>query len=156
MSVLLIQPTFNELEFRQQLLADKKTMTYNHAYGGTISFTCERWENWYRRWIASNSNDYFYRYLYDDGIHEFVGEVAYHKDKVTNRYICNVLVMDKYRHQGYGKKGLLALLDVAKKNGIDVLYDEIAFDNSSIQLFLNVGFDIESENEEFVTVYKRL
>ena len=34
----LHKPTREELRFRQELLSDPSTMSYNHAYGGTIVF----------------------------------------------------------------------------------------------------------------------
>lgn len=149
MKIILKKPTFDELTFRQALLSDEETMAYNHAYGGTISFTKDRWKKWYERWILSNTNDYFYRYIFDSELKEFVGEVAYHKDVDSGRYICDVIVMAKYRNRGYGKKGLVLLLNAAKQNGINDLYDEILIDNPSLDLFLNVGFTIQDTNDEF-------
>lgn len=149
MQIILKEPTFDELSFRQSLLNDEETMKYNHNYGGTISFTKDKWEKWYERWILSNTNDYFYRYIFDCEQKEFVGEAAYHKDSNSGRYICDVIVMAKYRNRGYGKKGLLALLDAAKQNGINTLYDDILIDNPSINLFLSVGFTIQNTNDEF-------
>lgn len=35
----LHKPTREELRFRQELLSDPSTMSYNHAYGGTIVFS---------------------------------------------------------------------------------------------------------------------
>lgn len=149
MQIILKKPTLDELSFRQSLLNDEETMKYNHSYGGTISFTKDKWKNWYERWILSNTNDYFYRYIFDKELKKFVGEVAYHKDSDSGRYICNVIIMAKHRNRGYGKKSLLALLDAAKQNGITTLYDEILIDNPSIHLFLSVGFTIQDTNDEF-------
>ena len=42
----LHKPTREELRFRQELLSDPSTMSYNHAYGGTIVFPPARWEGW--------------------------------------------------------------------------------------------------------------
>lgn len=152
MKVFLKQPAFEELKFRQLLLADEKTMEYNHSYGGTISFSKDRWENWYKRWIGNESDDYFYRYIFAEDRNEFVGEAAYHRDTESNRYFCDVIVMDKFRGNGYGREGLLELLQSAKRKGIKVLYDNIADDNSSVGLFLSVGFTVWEENDDSILV----
>ena len=34
----LYTPKFEDLWFRQQLMIDEATMSYNHAWGGTIDF----------------------------------------------------------------------------------------------------------------------
>ena len=45
--IVLKSPTFEELWFIEKLLSDPETMSYNHAYGGTINFPKEQWEEWY-------------------------------------------------------------------------------------------------------------
>ena len=47
----LHKPTREELRFRQELLSDPSTMSYNHAYGGTIVFPPARWEGWAAHWL---------------------------------------------------------------------------------------------------------
>lgn len=32
----LIKPTLEQLSFKQELLSDEKTMSFNHKYGGTM------------------------------------------------------------------------------------------------------------------------
>lgn len=34
----LYEPKYDDLYFRQMILADKETMSYNNTWGGTISF----------------------------------------------------------------------------------------------------------------------
>ena len=34
----LYEPKYEDLWFRQMMLEDEDTMSYNHAYGGTIPF----------------------------------------------------------------------------------------------------------------------
>lgn len=34
----LYEPKYEDLWFRQMMLADEDTMSYNHAWGGTIPF----------------------------------------------------------------------------------------------------------------------
>ena len=47
----LYKPEYEDLWFRQMMLADEDTMSYNHAWGGTIDFPEERWRKWYERWV---------------------------------------------------------------------------------------------------------
>lgn len=153
--IRLIQPSLEELSFKQEMLSDEKTMSYNHAYGGTIDFSRSRWLSWYEKWIANNDYHYFYRYIYSEQLHCYVGEVAYRYDIETKRYLCDIIVHSKYRNRGFGKKGLLALCKEAKNNGIKELYDEILLDNPSIHLFLNNDFILEKQTSN-VFVVKRV
>ena len=150
----LIKPTLNQLSFKQELLSDEETMSFNPKYGGTIDFNRDRWQLWYDKWIASNHPNYFYRYLYSIKQQCFVGEIAYHLEE--NRYLCDVIIHSKYRNLGYGSKGLDLLCDCAKENGIDVLYDDILFDNPSVHMFLKHGFEVIDETKECYIVRKSL
>ena len=75
----LYEPKYEDLWFRQMMLADEDTMSYNHAWGGTIPFGEDKWRGWYDCWIADPDGKRYYRYLKnEDG--QFVGEIAYHYD----------------------------------------------------------------------------
>lgn len=97
----LVVPTLEEMWFRESLMADEETMSYNYAWGGTIPFPKENWK-------------------------------------------------------GYGSKGLEMLCESAKKNGITVLYDDIAIDNTAIKMFLKQGFFEEYRTEEKIVLKKEL
>ena len=148
----LYKPTLEELEFRRQLMGDEKTMSYNHAYGGTIDFPKERWRGWYEKWIAAGDRAYFYRYLSDGGT--FVGETAYHWDGEKGLFLCDLIILARFRGRGYGGQGLDLLCAAAKANGVPALYDDIAADNPSVRLFLKHGFRVEDWTEE-ITMVKR-
>lgn len=149
----LIKPAFNQLSFKQDLLSDEDTMSFNHKYGGTIDFNQNRWQVWYEKWLSDNPN-YFYRYLYSKEEDCFVGEVAYHYDE--GRYLCDVIIHSKYRCKGYGKEGLYLLCQCALENGIHELFDDILLDNPSIHLFLKQGFRIVDQTDECFIVKKEL
>ncbi|MBQ8279320.1 MAG: GNAT family N-acetyltransferase [Roseburia sp.] len=154
--VILHKPLFDELDFRQMLLSDEDTMAYNHAYGGTIEFPTERWDKWYKKWIEDVSGKKFYRYIQETEQSQFVGEVAYYYDEENDKYICDVIIHNQYRGKGFGKEALLLLCEAAKRNGIDSLCDNIAIDNSSINLFFKAGFIEEFRTDEYVMVKKNL
>ena len=41
----LYVPNIEDLWFKEKIMSDEQTMSYNHAYGGTISFPKEDWAN---------------------------------------------------------------------------------------------------------------
>lgn len=152
----LVVPKLSEMPFRQALLSDAQTMSYNHAYGGAIDFPETRWNVWYQKWVGGKDPQYFYRYLYSPVLGTFVGEAAYHYEVETGRYLCDVIVHAKFRRQGFGKWGLSLLCEAAEKNGIDELYDDILSDNPSLHLFLKNGFTEVGHTEEACIVKKKL
>ena len=154
--IKLHKPELSELKFRQEMLSDEETMRYNHAWGGTIEFPEENRKAWYDWWIRDTENKRFYRYLFDDEIDQFVGEIAYHYDSEREIYITNVIVMARYRGKGYGSTGLKYLCAAAKDNGISVLYDDIAIDNKAIAMFIKNGFIEEYRTDEIIMLKKEL
>lgn len=150
----LYKPSLSDLWFRQELLTDPATMEYNHTWGGTIDFPEERWAVWYQKWLGGDER-YFYRYLVDE-TGDFVGEAAYHYDEDRRGYLCDVIVMAKFRGNGYGRLGLELLCRAAKENGLTELYDTIAADNPSISLFLSCGFTVVGNGCDSVTVRRIL
>ena len=150
----LVIPTLEDLWFRKKLLADEETMSYNHAWGGTISFPEEKWQNWYDHWVMKHENKRYYRYLKDEN--GFVGEIAYHYDPEYDGYVADVIIFSQYRGRGYGAQGLELLCNAAKENGIRVLYDDIAIDNTAINLFKKQGFCEVCRTEEKIILKKDL
>lgn len=61
--ITLYTPSLEDLWFRQKMMADEETMSYNHAWGGTIPFPKETWHGWYDFWIVKHKNKRYYRYL---------------------------------------------------------------------------------------------
>lgn len=110
-------PKYEDLWFRQKMLNDEITMSFNKAWGGTIPFPKEKWGKWYNHWINNNNGKRYYRYLQNKD-KEFVGEIAYHYDEKYNGYMADVLIYAKYRKQGYGTLGLQMLCDEAKRNSV--------------------------------------
>lgn len=151
----LYTPQLEDLWFRQQLMSDEATMSYNHAWGGMIDFPESSWQDWYDFWIKNPEGKRFYRYLQKEN-GEFVGEIAYHANGKPQRYMADVIVFAKYRGSGYGKEGLRLLCEAAKANGIEFLYDDIARDNPAIGLFLKMGFAEVDRTEEIVLLKKAL
>lgn len=152
----LYKPQLEDLWFREALMNDPETMSYNRAWGGTIPFPKEKWSDWYRKWITEPEGKRFYRYLLWQETNQFVGEIAYHFDHLNNIYIANIIVCAQYRCRGYGREGLKLLCDAAKSNGVTMLYDDIAVDNPSVQLFLKNGFTIDYRTDDFIMVKRTI
>lgn len=148
----VVKPELEDLWFRESMMADIETMSYNDAWGGTIPFPKEDWEEWYTLWVRNSGQERYYRYLKDDANKVFVGEISYHFDKLRNIYLCDVIIKAEFRRQGFGTQGIQLLCEAAKANGVKALYDDIAADNPSIHLFLKNGFSIEFQNDEIVMV----
>lgn len=136
----LVVPTFEELAFRQALLADERTMAYNHSYGGTVDFPPERWADWYACWVQDASGAHFYRYVYSESRGCFVGAAAYHYRPELQGYGTDVLIHADWRGQGLGRAALRLLCEAAKANGLDCLWDDILADNPALFLFEQEGF----------------
>lgn len=148
----VVKPELEDLWFRESMMADIETMSYNDAWGGTIPFPKEDWEEWYTLWVRNSGQERYYRYLKDDVNKVFVGEISYHFDKLRNIYLCDVIIKAEFRKQGFGTQGIQLLCEAAKANGVEVLYDDIAADNPSAHLFLKNGFSIEFQNDEILMV----
>ena len=154
--IILYKPEIKDLWFRECLLSDPETMSYNHAFGGTILFPENEWPGWYDRWLLHHENKRFYRYLKDPAAGRFVGEIAYHYDEERDMWLADVIVSSELRGRGYGSEGLRLLCREAAHNGIDVLWDDIASDNPSIGLFLKAGFTEEYRTAEVIMLKKNL
>jgi len=103
--ITLYTPSLEDLWFRQKMMTDPETMSYNHAWGGTIPFPQEEWRDWYDFWIVNHEDKRYYRYLRDN-TGRFIGEIAYHYDSGRTLYVADVIVHAPYRGKGYGNIGL--------------------------------------------------
>ena len=152
----LFRPGPEDLGFRQSLLADRETMSYNAAWGGTIPFPREEWARWHRAWLEAPEDERYYRYLYDTALRAFVGETAYRWDASRGIHICSVIVLARYRNRGYGAAAIRLLCEAARSNGVPALYDDIAADNPSWRLFLKCGFTVDHREDAVVMVRRSL
>lgn len=153
--VRFYKPGIEDLWFRQSLLADPETMSYNSAWGGTIPFPRVKWADWYNGWIGSPEGR-FYRYIATGNSRSFVGEAAWHYDRERKIYLADIIISAKYRRRGYGKAGLRLLCEAAGKEKIPELYDDMAVGNPGISLFLTCGFHEVYRTDEIVMLKKSL
>ena len=151
----LYKPKPEDLWFRQMMLGDEDTMSYNHAWGGTIPWPESKWTGWYDAWVVHHEGKRYYRYLKDEG-GQFVGEIAYHYDDEIGHAMADVIIYAPHRGRGYGGAALDLLCAAAKENGVAVLYDDLAIDNPAIRLFLRHGFTEDSRTNEKIYLRKML
>ncbi|WP_438619457.1 GNAT family N-acetyltransferase [Paraclostridium sp.] len=115
-------PSFNELEYRQKLLSQEKTMSYNKEYNleienynnktGCIDFSKKYWYEWYAKWISEN-NDRYYAYIVNSNTSDFLGEVCFYYDKQNDLHRIGIVIENKHRGKGYCSKALTKLADTA-------------------------------------------
>ena len=140
-------PTMNDLWFKQKMMSDKNTMSYNKNFtpsegynpnDGTIDFPKEKWQTWHETWIGAK--DKFYAYLVRKSDKKWIGDIAYHfADK--DMPIIHIVIDNEFRGLGYAKEGLAILCENAKKNGIKKIYNDIPHDRvSAIKVHKSIGF----------------
>lgn len=154
--IRLYKPRLEDLWFRKEFMSDEATMSYNHAWGGTIPFPENEWSGWYNDWIVHHEHKRFYRYLMKGESDEFIGEAAYHFEDNRNIWLADIIIDSRYRGRGYGMQGLNLLCQAAAENGIASLYDDMAIDNPAVSLFLKNGFSEEYRTDEIIMLKKDL
>lgn len=115
-------PSLDELGYRQKILAQPDTMSYNRGYKlelnnynketGCIDFRKEYWREWFSRWINNTPNRY-YAYVIKSDENIPIGEVALHYDDGENGYCVSIIIEAKYRGNGYSEEALRLLIDIA-------------------------------------------
>lgn len=149
-------PEFCELNFRQTLLRDPATMSYNKGYHldfpgyhddtGCIDFPEDNWENWYARWISGGPERY-YAYLRRKEDGAFLGEINLFRTGPEGRYEMGIVLKAENRGKGYAPFGMALLL----KQAFDVLKaGEVvnSFELSrkaALRLHTEAGFQVQSQ-----------
>lgn len=151
-------PKHDELWYRQIMLSDSATMSYNAGYDlnldgyhretGCIDFPLEKWSGWYSRFIGCEPKR-FYAYLVrkDDGA--FIGEVVLRQKNESGRYEMGVVIEACHRGNGYSAEAMGLLLNVAfnRLNATVVCNDFERSRAAALKLHLNAGFEIVCEDE---------
>ena len=83
-------------------------------------------------------------------------EASYHYDEEDIRYYIDVIIYYPYKNKGFGTLALIKLCDIAKEHGITELYDSIASDNASVNIFKKNGFYEVERTSEYILVKKDL
>lgn len=152
----LYKPKIEDLYFRENLLRDEETMSFNRAFGGRVEFPRKRWRAWYNKWLLNEDGLYFYRYIGESNTSNFIGELAYYYEKERNIYLISLIIHAKYRSKGYGSKALKELEKIARDNGLKGLYDDLYIDNPALSFFLKNGYEKVYRDQDSILVKKSL
>ena len=151
MKLTLHVPGLREMEYRQRMLSQPETMSYNagmpvDAEGydvrtGCIDFPIQDWRYWRDVWLWREPSRYS-AYLLDEETGEFVGEVCYYYDMETDAHGTGVLIEGRHRGKGYGTAGLKLLAEHAFAHPeVDRLMAELPVDrDQAVRMYLSAGF----------------
>ena len=101
--VKLYKPKINDLWFKELMLSDEETMSYNLMWGGTIPFPKEEWPAFYHEYVEADPSRGMYRLIFCRSCNDFVGAVSYRKNNETGCYDMEILIekqpqADRLRH----------------------------------------------------------
>ena len=159
-------PQFCELWYRQKILSDAETMSYNAGYNlgfegydndtGCIDFPESDWADWYN-YFCKNPNR-FYAYIVANG--GFIGEVNLHKAGVNiynNTYNMGIVIEAKHRGKGYAVPALKLLLkqafEVMDAEAVINDFEDSRSAHAAEKTHKHCGFE-EVEKKDGITVYK--
>lgn len=142
-------PSLNELDFRQECMSDPKTMAYNAGYDvsysgyhrdtGCIDFPQSEWKNWFKTKLC-NPN-FFYAYIFDEEIGEFVGYCNFNKNPETNKATMGIVIKSDFQGRGYMRPAMKLLIKKAKEFGVVALTDTVPESRErALKVFYDLGF----------------
>ncbi len=150
-------PTIEELDYRQMIMSDPETMSYNKGYDlgfdgyhsdtGCIDFPESEWRDWYEYFVGCEP-ERFYAYIQriEDGA--FIGEVNVHRGSDED-YDMGILIEAKYRGLDYSKEALKLLLKHAfeemRVKAVHNVFEDVR--DAAMKVHLDCGFrEISREN----------
>lgn len=149
-------PELEELGFRQKLLSDPETMSYNAGCGldmptyhndtGCIDFPRENWDGWYARWVDAEPTR-FYAYLKDTESGDFLGEVSLYETDGPGIYEMGIVLHSSQRGKGYSREGIRLLLGHAfgKLEAKEVTNCFEHSREAALKIHLSAGFRVVRE-----------
>ncbi|WMJ23742.1 GNAT family N-acetyltransferase [Paludicola sp. MB14-C6] len=154
-------PTVQELWYREHILSDADTMSYNKGYqleflgynndSGCISFPKTQWKDWYN-WFVCGVPDRFYSYIVRNEDNAFIGDVNIHKSNNDDCYEMGIVIESKYRGMGYANEALKLLLEQA----FEVFNAKAVHNNfeisreAAIKAHLSAGFLVNREENGII------
>lgn len=159
-------PAYEELGYRQKLMADPATMSYNRGYDldfpgydretGCMAFPREDWRDWYD-WFIGAEPRRFYAYVVREKDGVPLGEVNLHRNGDDPWYEMGIVMEAGYRGHGYGLTALRLLLRHAFLHlGARAVRNCFEADRAgALKLHLAAGFRELSRENGLVTVEVR-
>jgi len=86
-----------------------------------------------------------------------VGFIWYQKYKEDIAFICDFLIVEKFRKQGYGKKTLLLVEKEAKEKGLNkILLNVFRYNKPAFSLYKSLEYKIRDEEAESISMLKNI
>lgn len=157
----LTVPALSELGYRQALLSQPDTMSYNRGYQldfpgydsatGCIAFPKEQWADWYARWVGREPERY-YAYLCRKADGVFVGEADLYHNPQKGWYEMGVVLEARHRGAGYGREALALLMRQAfEKMGAQAVHNDFERSRAAaLRIHLAQGFRVLGEEGPLV------
>ncbi len=139
MSVKLVKPTYEQLEYTKQLWLDEDTM---RDVGGTYELSDNQWREWYQKMVLPTDGVNQYFQIYNGDIP--IGEISFHRynaDAKTADF--NFKIEHKYRSSGYGRQAFELFKEFWGEFGGQVLQDRVT-SPSGIKFLPKLGFELKS------------
>lgn len=104
------------------------------------------------------------KYTKDNYIHvvvnsdnDDVGLIWYQKYKEDIAFICDFLILEKFRKQGYGKQTLLLIEKEAKEKELNkILLNVFKYNKPAFSLYKNLEYEIRDEENENISMLKSI
>ena len=154
MMLKLHVPGIREMDYRQKLLAQPETMSYNanmpyEADGydvktGCIDFPIQDWRYWRDVWLWHEPSRYS-AYILNEETGDFVGEACYYYDMEEDMHGVGVIIEAKHRNQGFGAEAVRLIARQAIKHPeVDCLFMHLPTNReNAIRMALTAGFTEE-------------
>jgi len=150
-------PLKDELWFREKMLSDPETMSYNanfdefegyHKDTGCIDFPKTKWTDWYEHWVGREP-ECFYAYVKRATDGAWVGDVNFHYTPKHNRWDMGIVIYAPYRGKGYAIPTLRLMLKHAFQDcGVTEIHNDFEPTRyAAVKAHLAAGFrDVGIEN----------
>ena len=113
--------------FYEKMMTDPATMAYNAPWfppDGCIPDPETEWKELQDGWIGQEPKR-FYAFLQRISDGAFIGDVNYHRSRDGDWCDMGIVIYAPERGKGYGRQGLLLLLDRAfRTDGVSVLHND--------------------------------
>lgn len=144
-------PTLDEFWYRQQLMEDPDTMSYNSGYDlgfdgydkatGCIAFPREAWADSYA-YLVGQEPERFYAYIVRQSDGAFLGEVNVHRNAGAQWHDMGIVLEAKHRGKGYAVDALRLLLQHAFEDmGAGAVHNDFEETRTAaVRTHLSAGF----------------
>ena len=144
-------PKLDELWFRQKMLSDPETMSYNtnwdvdwdgyHRDTGCIDFPESAWDSWYEYWIG-HEPERFYAYIKRSSDGAWLGDINFHHTPEQDWWDMGIVIYAPYRGLGYAVPALRLMIEHAFRDcGVTRLHNDFELTRpAGLQTHLSAGF----------------